>query len=180
MRIHSIRVKVMLPIISLAAILVGLFVFMLLMSALQTNAMRTQAEHYFEAISEVLNADRDIYQARLAQEKLLTGEGNREKNLQDFSENAQQVSDRFQLYRRYLAGEPKELVEPFNEFDNLLINGLVKVSNYRLIVMLNKSALFMKFSWIISLMRFERCSIKPVRAFEKKPESYKVTFLQPN
>lgn len=119
MRIHSIRVKVMLPIISLAAILVGLFVFMLLMSALQTNAMRTQAEHYFEAISEVLNADRDIYQARLAQEKLLTGEGNREKNLQDFSENAQQVSDRFQLYRRYLAGEPKELVEPFNEFDNL-------------------------------------------------------------
>ena len=61
MRVHSIRVKVMLPIICLAAILMGLFGFMVFMSSLQAQAMRTQAEHYFEAISEVLNADRDIY-----------------------------------------------------------------------------------------------------------------------
>lgn len=119
MRIHSIRVKVMLPIICLAAILMGLFGFMVFMSSLQAQAMRTQAEHYFEAISEVLNADRDIYQARLAQEKLLTGEGDQSKNLKDFSENAQQVFDRFQLYRSYLDEEPPELVEPFVGFDDL-------------------------------------------------------------
>ncbi len=119
MRIHSIRLKVMLPIVCLALILLGLFGFMVLMSAFQSNAMRTQAEHYFEAISEVLNADRDIYQARLAQERLITGEGNPEQNLADFNENAQQVFDRFQLYRQYLQDEPVELVEPFTEFDNL-------------------------------------------------------------
>lgn len=106
MRIHSIRLKVMLPIVFLALILLGLFGFMVLMSAFQSNAMRTQAEHYFEAISEVLNADRDIYQARLAQERLITGEGNSEQNLIDFNENAQQVFDRFQLYRQYLQDEP--------------------------------------------------------------------------
>lgn len=119
MRLHSIRLKVMLPIVCLALILLGLFGFMVLMSAFQSNAMRTQAEHYFEAISEVLNADRDIYQARLAQERLITGEGSPEKNLNDFKENAQQVFDRFQLYRQYLQDEPAELVEPFTAFDSL-------------------------------------------------------------
>lgn len=114
MRLHSIRVKVMLPIVCLALILVGLFGFMMLISSFQSNAMRTQAEHYFEAISEVLNADRDLYQARLAQEKLITGEGDVSQNKATFSENAQQVFDRFQLYRNYLKDEPKELVEPFS------------------------------------------------------------------
>ncbi|WP_067095378.1 methyl-accepting chemotaxis protein [Marinomonas atlantica] len=119
MRLHSIRVKVMLPIVCLALILVGLFGFMMLISSFQSNAMRTQAEHYFEAISEVLNADRDLYQARLAQEKLITGEGVVSQNKDTFSENAQQVFDRFQLYRNYLKDEPKELVEPFSHFDRL-------------------------------------------------------------
>ncbi|WP_067216688.1 methyl-accepting chemotaxis protein [Marinomonas gallaica] len=119
MRLHSIRVKVMLPIVCLALVLVGLFGFMMLISSFQSNAMRTQAEHYFEAISEVLNADRDLYQARLAQEKLITGEGDISQNKATFSENAQQVFDRFQLYRNYLKDEPKELVEPFSHFDQL-------------------------------------------------------------
>lgn len=119
MRLHSIRVKVMLPIICLALILVGLFGFMVLMSTFQANAMRVQAEHYFEAISEVLNADRDIYQARLAQEKLMAGEGEPSKNQSEFEENAKQVFDRFQLYREYLKNEPSELVAPFANFDVL-------------------------------------------------------------
>lgn len=119
MRLHSIRVKVLLPIVSLALILLGLFVFMIFMSSLQKNAMKSQAEHYFEAISEVLNADRDIYQARLAQEKMLMGEGDFQKNQADFKENAQQVFDRFQLYREYLKDEPAELVTPFSNFEEL-------------------------------------------------------------
>lgn len=119
MRIHSIRVKVMLPIVSLALILVGLFGFMIFMSSMQANAMRTQADHYFEAISEVLNADRDIYQARLAQERMILGEGDFATNEKNFLENAQQVDDRFQMYRKYLENEPSELTEPFLGFDDL-------------------------------------------------------------
>jgi len=119
MRIHSIRIKMMLPIIFLSVILISLFIFMMLMSTMQKNSMRLQAEHYFEAISEVLNADRDIYQARLAQEKMLDGEGPKQENETDFNENAQQVFDRFQLYREYLADEPKDLLTPFESFNTL-------------------------------------------------------------
>lgn len=119
MRIHSIRIKMMLPIIFLSFILIALFAFMVFMSGIQKSAMKVQAEHYFEAISEVLNADRDIYQARLAQEKMLTGEGTFESNETDFRENAQQVFDRFQLYRKFLQNEPKELLSPFESFDSL-------------------------------------------------------------
>lgn len=119
MRIHSIRIKMMLPIIFLSIILIALFIFMMLMSTMQKSSMKLQAEHYFEAISEVLNADRDIYQARLAQEKMLDGEGPKQENEADFNENAQQVFDRFQLYREYLADEPKDLLTPFESFNTL-------------------------------------------------------------
>ena len=119
MRTHSIRIKMMLPIIFLSVILISLFVFMMLMSSIQKNNMRQQAEHYFEAISEVLNADRDIYQARLAQEKMLDGEGPKNENEADFRDNAQQVFDRFQLYRQYLEEEPEDLLSPFESFNTL-------------------------------------------------------------
>ncbi len=127
MRIHSIRIKMMLPIIFLSIILISLFAFMMLMSSIQKNNMKLQAEHYFEAISEVLNADRDIYQARLAQEKMLDGQGPKNGNEADFRENAQQVFDRFQLYRQFLADEPKDLLAPFDSF-NTLYNEWLKSS----------------------------------------------------
>ncbi|MBU1295040.1 MAG: methyl-accepting chemotaxis protein [Gammaproteobacteria bacterium] len=127
MRVHSIRIKMMLPIIFLSLILISLFAFMMLMSNIQKNNMKLQAEHYFEAISEVLNADRDIYQARLAQEKMLDGQGPKNGNEADFRENAQQVFDRFQLYRQYLADEPKDLLAPFDSF-NTLYNEWLKSS----------------------------------------------------
>ncbi|TDO99364.1 methyl-accepting chemotaxis protein [Marinomonas balearica] len=117
MRIHSIRLKVMLPILSLAAILVALFTFMIVINSIQKNAMSVQAEHYFEAITEVLNADRDIYQARLALERYYANDGDPIQNKRDYEENAQQVFDRFQLYRQFLEDEPKELLDPFESFD---------------------------------------------------------------
>ncbi len=117
MRIHSIQVKVMFPIIFLAVILAGLLAFMMFMTSMQKESLRMQTEHYFEALSEVLNADRDIYQARLAQEKLLTGEGNPQQNKADFEENAQQVIDRFQQFRLHLKDQPAELLSPFESFD---------------------------------------------------------------
>ncbi|MGB0663914.1 MAG: methyl-accepting chemotaxis protein [Pontibacterium sp.] len=118
MSIHSIRIKMMAPIIMLAVILGGLLVLMVVLNNMQKEAMRVQAEHYFEAISEVLNADRDIYQARLAQEQFFTGQADRESVQADYRENAQQVFDRFQLYREYLKDEP-ELLLPFENFEPL-------------------------------------------------------------
>lgn len=118
MRLHSIRIKMMLPILFLAFILAALLVGMWAMSTMQRNALKKQSENYFEAIAVVLNADRDIYQARLAQERLLSGEGSLEENRSDYEENAQQVQDRFHSYRELMAGEA-DFVNRFPDFDRL-------------------------------------------------------------
>ncbi|WAJ37580.1 methyl-accepting chemotaxis protein [Pseudomonas sp. GOM7] len=118
MRLHSIRVQMILPIALLALILVGLLLLMLLMSKVQQDAMRRQAENYFEAVALILNADRDIYQALIAQEHLIGGKGNASENAKDFAENAQQVWDRFKQFRELLAEEP-EVTQPFADFESL-------------------------------------------------------------
>ncbi|SJL82624.1 methyl-accepting chemotaxis protein [Vibrio palustris] len=118
MRIHSIRLKMMLPIILLALLLLGLFIFMQALLKYESDAMKTQTQSYFEAIAVVLNADRDIYQARLAQAEMLTDYGDKAEQQKTFEENAQQVYDRFHKYRKFLEDEP-ELLAPFSDFDTL-------------------------------------------------------------
>ncbi|MBL34446.1 MAG: chemotaxis protein [Oceanospirillaceae bacterium] len=116
--INSVRIKMMAPIVVLAVILIGLFIFSYVVSKMQSDALKIQSGRYFEAISEVLNADRDIYQARLAQQMLYSGQGSEEENREDFQSNAEQVRDRFNNYRRFLESEP-ELLTSFNNFDGL-------------------------------------------------------------
>ncbi|CAG9296881.1 methyl-accepting chemotaxis protein [Celerinatantimonas diazotrophica] len=115
MNFHSIRIKMMLPILLLAVILAGLAILILYMNATQKKAMLHQSENYFEAIAVVLNADRDLYQARLAQEQMLNTHAS-DKLRKEFKENAQQVLDRFKKYRKYLASDPNVL-EHFSSFD---------------------------------------------------------------
>ncbi len=117
MRLHSIRIKLMLPVIFLTVVICGLFGSMVAVTKMQKTGLERQGQHYFEAVSEVLNADRDIYQARLAQERLLGGQGTIEENVASYKENAQQVYDRFQHYRSFLSEEP-ELLKEFESFDS--------------------------------------------------------------
>ncbi|MGO1298104.1 MAG: hypothetical protein ACTMIA_12475 [Vibrio sp.] len=107
MRTQSIRLKMMFPIILLAALLIAIFIFMQILIKYENDAMKTQTHSYFEAVSVVLNADRDIYQARLAQSELLTDYGDKAEQKKAFEENAQQVYDRFIKYRNYLNNEPQ-------------------------------------------------------------------------
>ena len=118
MRLHSIRIQMISPIALLALILGGLLLFMLMMTQVQQDAMRRQAENYFEAVAVVLNADRDIYQALIAQERLLSGQGVAADNQAELDENAQQVFDRFQKFRGFMA-QDAEVLEPFANFDQL-------------------------------------------------------------
>lgn len=108
----------MLPIILLTVLVISIFVFMQVIIKIEDRAMEKQTKSYFEAIAVVLNADRDIYQARLAQAEMLSDYGDKQQQQKDFDDNAQQVYDRFQNFRKYLVDEP-ELVEPFNNFDAL-------------------------------------------------------------
>nr|QIH43192.1 methyl-accepting chemotaxis protein [Vibrio ziniensis] len=108
----------MLPIILLTILVLSIFVFMEIIIKIEERAMEKQTKSYFEAIAVVLNADRDIYQARLAQAEKLSDYGDKQKQQQDFDENAKQVYDRFQSFRNYLKDEPA-LLEPFKNFDTL-------------------------------------------------------------
>ena len=128
MRLHSIRLKMMLPIILLTVLVISIFVFMQVIIKIEDRAMEKQTKSYFEAIAVVLNADRDIYQARLAQAEMLSDYGDKQQQQKDFDENAQQVYDRFQSFRKYLVDEP-ELVAPFNNFDALYDDWLQSSKN---------------------------------------------------
>lgn len=109
MKLGTIRMKVMLPIASLALILVGLYAYYAYITNLQQNAIKVQAEHYFESIAEILNADRDLYQARLAQERIYSNDGSIEDNKAEFETSTQHVFSRIQAYSQHLEGEEKLL-----------------------------------------------------------------------
>ena len=119
MRINSIRTKVILPIAFLALILAGLLVAIASITHIQDNAMKRQTETFFEAVTVILNADRDIYQARIALENLLSATGDSEKNKAEFLENAEQVKDRFKKYLIYLKDE-EALLAKHDSFSNFM------------------------------------------------------------
>ncbi|MFD1382779.1 methyl-accepting chemotaxis protein [Rhodanobacter aciditrophus] len=118
MRLNSIRSKVTAPIALLGIILIGVFLSFLSIVGMQKEQMAVQSERYFAAANYVLNADRDIYQALVGRNGILNKQGDYDSNLADFEENAQQVKDRFQLYRGALAGEAN-LLKSFSNFDGL-------------------------------------------------------------
>ena len=121
MRINSIRTKVILPIAFLALILAGLLVAIASITYIQDNAMKRQTETFFEAVTVILNADRDIYQARIALENLLSaaGDSDSETNKAEFLENAEQVKDRFKKYLIYLTDE-EALLAKHDSFSNFM------------------------------------------------------------
>ena len=117
MRINSIRTKVILPIAFLAFILAGVLAAMASISYIQNEAMKRQSETFFEAVTVILNADRDIYQARIALENILGASGDFTSNKKEFTDNAQQVKERFNLYLEHLKDE-KSLLSKHNSFSH--------------------------------------------------------------
>lgn len=101
------RTRIALPFIitAIALIFIGLF---------SIKAMRDLvvdidviADNYLLAVSEVLNGDRDLYQALTAQFSYVDAAFNREDNadsLKDFNDNAQQAKERFTLAVNRLKG----------------------------------------------------------------------------
>ncbi|KEA64393.1 Methyl-accepting chemotaxis protein [Marinobacterium lacunae] len=117
MSIHSVRIKSSLPILLLVVTLLVTIVLFSRLLGLQRDVIDAQSEMFLPAVSAVLNADRDLYQAREAELNLMAGFGNAEEEESARVENAQQVRDRFGKYRTYLAQYP-EVVDQFEGFDN--------------------------------------------------------------
>ena len=71
MNFHSIRVKVSFPIVILGIAVLSLIIGYTHLINLQKNALDVQSEKFIKAVSLALSADRDLYQAKVAELNLV-------------------------------------------------------------------------------------------------------------
>lgn len=100
----SIRLKLSSALGLLVVSLVVVFVTFSTISSALNNGLGLFGQTYMPALSDILNADRDLYQARVAQMSYITANGT-EDDLADFEENAQQALDRMNNYLGYMQEE---------------------------------------------------------------------------
>lgn len=94
------RMRIALPFVITAAALVFIGLFSINAVRNLVSDVDEVAENYLPAVSEILNGDRDLYQALTAQFNYVDAAFNRENNannLNDFNENVQQAKERFGL-----------------------------------------------------------------------------------
>lgn len=115
MNLHSIRVKSSLPMLILALTLLIVVSMFSYLSGLQKSALEVQADHFLKAISVVLNADRDLYQAKLATTLHLNKQGDSATQEAEVEDNAQQVKQRFAEYLEFLKAYP-DIKQQVSEF----------------------------------------------------------------
>lgn len=101
------RTRIALPYLITATVLVAIGLFSVhSVRNLSTDVNRV-ATGYLPAISEILNGDRDLYQALTAQMELVDAAFNHQPtalHLNEFNDNAQQAKDRFNLALSRLQG----------------------------------------------------------------------------
>ena len=118
MNMHSIRTKSSLPVMVMGLTIIIVISMFWWMMSLQNNLIEIQSRSFMPASEVILNADRDLSQAKLAQLNILSGQSNaadeEEINRQ---ENIQQVAARYAEYREYLKEFPEISGDPavFNQ-----------------------------------------------------------------
>ncbi|QTP60030.1 HAMP domain-containing protein [Billgrantia antri] len=119
--LNKIRVKYAVAFIGVAMSLLVVVVADLLLVHSVRDRMTEFSGTFNAAISAVLNADRDLYQARVAElEYLRTAAGSEQAQALkgDYEENAQQAYDRMHEFTRLLDAYP-EIVQPLDGFEAL-------------------------------------------------------------
>ncbi|UJF22546.1 methyl-accepting chemotaxis protein [Shewanella sp. OMA3-2] len=127
MNFQSIRVKSSIPMVLLGATVILIIVIFSFLLKLQSVALEVQSQQFMKAISLVLNADRDLYQAELAETRIIAKLGDFDTEQQDRLENARQVKTRFDEYIQLLNQYP-DVTSQFSEFDNVF-EGWLTASN---------------------------------------------------
>jgi len=117
MKLKSIRVKSSLPIALLGIAIILLIAGYTYLINLQEEAIDAQSERFLKAVSVVVNADRDLYQAKVAELQLVTQLKGDKGQLTEHQENAEQVKDRFKQYLSYMSPYA-EIVGQFRNFDS--------------------------------------------------------------
>ena len=109
MNLNSIRVKVSFPIVILGIAILSLIIGYSYLIKLQKNALDVQSDKFIKAVSLALSADRDLYQAKVAELNLVAHNDNKEAYLQEHKENAEQVTQRLEQYLALLSDYPKAI-----------------------------------------------------------------------
>lgn len=104
------------PIAILSLTLFVSFILFFQLLNMQNKALESQADEFLKAIAVVLNADRDLYQAKVAEMELVNRIGQYQKADSARIENADQVKDRFNQYRQFLKAYP-DVTSQFRGFE---------------------------------------------------------------
>ncbi|MEL4280479.1 MULTISPECIES: methyl-accepting chemotaxis protein [Shewanella] len=102
---NSIRVKFSLMFAIMATALIVMAVTDAMQNRTTLKQMQEFSQRFNPAISAILNADRDLYQAQLSEEVLLRAElssENRKSEIDNWQENVDQARDRMGEFKNYL------------------------------------------------------------------------------
>lgn len=113
-KFNSIRIKSSIPPMILAISIIAILVIVSSMLKMQEHSIALQADKFTQSISLTLNADRDLYQAKVAEQNLLAHYGSAEKQNASRIENAQQVFDRYAKYLEHMKDYPDVLSKTAN------------------------------------------------------------------
>lgn len=116
-RFHQIKVKYALAFISVALALLVIVVADALLVNMVKARLHTFITNYIPATSTVLNGDRDLYQARVAEIEYLLSAPSSERApvlIAEFEENAQQAYDRMQAYLQLMQEQPETNTQTAN------------------------------------------------------------------
>ncbi|HEY9017397.1 methyl-accepting chemotaxis protein [Thiomicrospira sp.] len=111
---NRIRVKSSIPIMILALSIIVLLGTSSWMLKMQEDSIELQAEKFVKSISLTLNADRDLYQAKVAELNMMAQYGAFDKQNSDRLENAEQVADRYKQYQQIMHDYPDVLAQSAN------------------------------------------------------------------
>ncbi|QYJ79591.1 methyl-accepting chemotaxis protein [Shewanella acanthi] len=116
---NSIRVKFSLMFIVMASALIIMAITDAMQSRTTLKQMQEFSHQFNPAISAILNADRDLYQAQLSEEVLLREElsaENKQKEIDNWQENVDQARDRMGEFKQYLQAHP-QVLQSISGFD---------------------------------------------------------------
>lgn len=100
--LHSIRTKSSIPVVAMGLTIIVVIALFLWMMAKQNHAIELQTELFMPANEKILNADRDLHQAKIAAINVMANRGNRDEEVAVWQENAKQAYERYEQFLSYV------------------------------------------------------------------------------
>lgn len=100
--LQSIRTKSSIPVVVMGLTIIIVIAMFLWMMNKQSDALQLQSELFMPANEKILNADRDLYQSKIAAINVMTNRGDRAEEVASWQENAKQAYERYEQFLDYV------------------------------------------------------------------------------